>query len=217
MRCFSCTKIHDRVDQKLFLEGSRNVRQSAFSGTFSSPHTFCTPPCHGPTISGLRPEISKKSPKNRFWPHRENREKIAPKKGKMAQRSVVGPFFQFWGDFSPIFRVRPKSIFQRFLSVFGPEARKRPSPMHAYSHFCRDTLGKIMPFSWHKSVYHPPENFRSQDKMFLELISLCKCNFSSFHNYLFMQVQVGVLLELFLKQVVMQVPFRLFQDYGVLH
>ena len=31
--------------------------------------------------------------------------------------------------------------------------------------------------------YHPPENFRSQDKMFLELISLCKCSFSSFHNY----------------------------------
>ena len=44
--------------------------------------------------------------------------------------------------------------------------------------------------------YHPPENFRSQDKMFLELISLCKCNFSSFHNYFLMQVQVGVLPEL---------------------
>ena len=34
------------------LEGSKNFRESAFSGTFSAPHTFCTPPCHGPRISG---------------------------------------------------------------------------------------------------------------------------------------------------------------------
>ena len=33
---------------KAFLEGSKNFRESAFSGTFSSPHTFCTPPYHGP-------------------------------------------------------------------------------------------------------------------------------------------------------------------------
>ena len=32
------------------LEGSKNFRESAFSGTFSSPHTFCTPPCHGPRM-----------------------------------------------------------------------------------------------------------------------------------------------------------------------
>ena len=57
-----------------------------------------------------------------------------------------------------------------------------------------------------KIYYHPPENFRSQDKMFLELIFLRKCNFSSFHNYLFMQVQVRVLPELIFKQVVVQVP-----------
>ena len=30
------------------LEGSRIFREGAFSGTFSSPHTFCTPPCHCP-------------------------------------------------------------------------------------------------------------------------------------------------------------------------
>ena len=30
------------------LEGSKNFRESAFSGTFSTPHTFCTPPYHGP-------------------------------------------------------------------------------------------------------------------------------------------------------------------------
>ena len=33
------------------LEGSKNFRESAFSGTFSSPHTFCTPPYHGPRNS----------------------------------------------------------------------------------------------------------------------------------------------------------------------
>ena len=32
------------------LEGSKNFRESAFSGTFSSPHTFCTPPYHGPKL-----------------------------------------------------------------------------------------------------------------------------------------------------------------------
>ena len=30
------------------LEGSKNFRECAFYGTFSSPHTFCTPPYHGP-------------------------------------------------------------------------------------------------------------------------------------------------------------------------
>ena len=32
------------------LEGSKIFRESAFSGTFSSPHTFCTPPIHCPNI-----------------------------------------------------------------------------------------------------------------------------------------------------------------------
>ena len=35
------------------LEGSENFRESAFSGTFSSPHTFCTPPYHGWSVSSL--------------------------------------------------------------------------------------------------------------------------------------------------------------------
>ena len=48
--CFSCTKIHDGSDQKLFWRGSKNFRESAFSDTFSSPHTLCTPPYHGPTL-----------------------------------------------------------------------------------------------------------------------------------------------------------------------
>ena len=71
-------------------------------------------------------------------------------------------------------------------------------------------------FLWFSTVYRPPENFRSQDKMFLELISLCKCNFSSFHNSFFMQVQVGVLPEFIFKQVVMQVPFSSIPGFGVL-
>ena len=44
---FVC-KIHDRADQKLFWRGSNNFRESAFSGTYSSPHTFCTPPISRP-------------------------------------------------------------------------------------------------------------------------------------------------------------------------
>ena len=52
--------------------------------------------------------------------------------------------------------------------------------------------------------------------MFLELISLCKCNFLSFRNYFLVQVQVGVLPELIFKQVVMQVPFSSIPGFGVL-
>ena len=33
------------------LEGPKNFREGAFSGTFSSPHTFCTPPYHGPIFT----------------------------------------------------------------------------------------------------------------------------------------------------------------------
>ena len=36
------------------LEGSKNFRESAFSGTVSSPHTFSTPPYHGPIVGGLK-------------------------------------------------------------------------------------------------------------------------------------------------------------------
>ena len=32
------------------LEGSKNFRESAFSGTFPPPHTFCTPPYHSPNV-----------------------------------------------------------------------------------------------------------------------------------------------------------------------
>ena len=45
------------------LEGSKNYRESAFSGTFSSPHTFCTPPYHGPTLLTERFQPRAESPK----------------------------------------------------------------------------------------------------------------------------------------------------------
>ena len=40
------------------LEGSKNFRESVFSGTLSSAHTFCTPPYHGPTCRWLITVIS---------------------------------------------------------------------------------------------------------------------------------------------------------------
>ena len=36
------------------LEGSKSFRESAFSGTFSSPHMSCTPPYHGPRVWARR-------------------------------------------------------------------------------------------------------------------------------------------------------------------
>ena len=40
------------------LEGYKNFRESAFSGTFSSLHTFCTPPYHGPNANFESPVSS---------------------------------------------------------------------------------------------------------------------------------------------------------------
>ena len=49
--CFSCTKIHDRVDKKLFWRGPKVFGRARSLDHFSSPHTFCPPPpplYHGP-------------------------------------------------------------------------------------------------------------------------------------------------------------------------
>ena len=68
--CVSCTEIHDRADQKLFWRGPKNFRESAFSGTFSTPHTFCTPPYHGPkwglSKCGLGPKGTNRSKRRPF-------------------------------------------------------------------------------------------------------------------------------------------------------
>ena len=47
--CFLYKNLRQSRPEAL-LEGSKNFRESAFSGTFSSPHTFCTPPYHGPNF-----------------------------------------------------------------------------------------------------------------------------------------------------------------------
>ena len=64
-------------------------------------------------------------------------------------------------------------------------------------------------------IVSSPENFRrSQDKVFPELVSLCKWNFSSFHNYLFYASASGSFAELNFKQVVMEVPLSSTPGYG---
>ena len=73
-------------------------------------------------------------PKNRFWPHPENREKNRRKIGKMAQKSVFGPFFPIFRRFFPYFPGEAKIDFSAILFPdFGPEARNRHSPRHTYS------------------------------------------------------------------------------------
>ena len=48
--CFSCTKIHDRADQKLFWRGPEIFGRARSLVRFTPPHTFCTPPYHCPTL-----------------------------------------------------------------------------------------------------------------------------------------------------------------------
>ena len=46
---FSCTKINDRADQKLFWRGPKIFGRARSLVRFPPPpHTFCTPPYHGP-------------------------------------------------------------------------------------------------------------------------------------------------------------------------
>ena len=53
--------------------------------------------------------------------------KNRPKKGKMAQTSVFGPFCLFLDRLFPIFLVRPKSIFCDFFPISGPRNQHSPS------------------------------------------------------------------------------------------
>ena len=54
--CFSCTKILDRADQK------KHFRESAFSGTFSSPSYVLHPPYHGPIGSPALCHLTSRPP-----------------------------------------------------------------------------------------------------------------------------------------------------------
>ena len=48
--CFFLYKNPRQSRPEALLEGSKIFRESAFSGTFSSPHTFCTPPISRPKL-----------------------------------------------------------------------------------------------------------------------------------------------------------------------
>ena len=51
--CFSCTKIDDRADQKLFWRGPKVFGESAFSDTFPPPIRFAPPHITGPLFASL--------------------------------------------------------------------------------------------------------------------------------------------------------------------
>ena len=48
--CFSCTKIHDRADQKLFWRGPKIFGRARSLVRFPPPIRFATPPYHGPIL-----------------------------------------------------------------------------------------------------------------------------------------------------------------------
>ena len=85
----------------------------------------------GPGIDPFRasgPKWGRKWPKHGFWPHLKNGGIMDRKREKMARKSIFEPFsghfFHSLGHFSPIFQVRPKSIFRPFSSPFragGPK------------------------------------------------------------------------------------------------
>ena len=85
----------------------------------------------GPGIDPFRaggPKWGRKWPKNGFWPHLKNGGKMARKMEKMAPKwfdnGIPGHFPHFPGHASPIFLVRPKSIFRPFPFPFragGPK------------------------------------------------------------------------------------------------
>ena len=57
--CFSCTKIHDRADQKLFWRGPKIFgRARSLVRLPPPPPTFCTPPYHRPRICCVARQIN---------------------------------------------------------------------------------------------------------------------------------------------------------------
>ena len=70
-------------------------------------------------ISGLRPEIGKKSLKNRFWSHPENREKIAQKYEKSLKNRFSGHFSFFGVIFSLFCGCGQNRFFGEFFLISG--------------------------------------------------------------------------------------------------
>ena len=105
----------------------------------------------GPGIDPFRasgPKWGRKWPTNGFWPHLKNGGKMAWKMRKMARKmgkkarkwfenGISDHFSHFPGHVSPIFRVRPKSIFRPFSS---PISGRRPE-MDLYEVYGIPTLG----------------------------------------------------------------------------
>ena len=74
-------------------------------------------------ISGLRPEIGKKSPKNRFWPLPENREKSPKNRKNGPKTDFLSHFSYVWAIFS-LFSGGEAKI--DFSAIFFPISGWRP-------------------------------------------------------------------------------------------
>ena len=71
----------------------------------------------------------KKSPRNGFWPHRENRGKVTQKLEKCPKHSPemgFGASFPICGPFFPYFRGEAKI---HFSAIFFPILGRRPEPI----------------------------------------------------------------------------------------
>ena len=117
----------------------------------------------------------------------------------------------------------PRHFLRRFRASF--RGRQRPEKIHPKSpplfnakfpgKFEEKIRKKRAQSNTFFSQLPSSRKFSRSRKMFMELISLCKCNFLSFHNY-FLQMQVGVLPELIiLSKLSCKCLLRLFQDFGV--
>ena len=78
----------------------------------------------------LPPEIGRKWPENGFWPHRENREKIAGKKEKSPENGIFANFRAFFAFLAifPDFPGEAKIHFRAIFFRFQAEARSRFLP-----------------------------------------------------------------------------------------
>ena len=88
------------------------------------------------SISGLRPEMGPKMAERWILALPEKWGKRGPENGKNGPKSIFEPFLghffhfpghfsHFTGHFSPIFQMRPKSIFRPFSSPFRAGGPKR--------------------------------------------------------------------------------------------
>ena len=116
----------------------QRVRRVLVGGCSSERHVYesafvANVPAWEKIGSGLRPRIGKKSLKNGFSPHPENRGKIAQKQengSKTHFRAIFRQFFLFLGDFS-YFRGEAKIHFSAIFFLFWAGGPNRFSPKRA--------------------------------------------------------------------------------------